>query len=419
MQVALPRWAQELLDRHPNGQQPSAENPMPAWLEQELEQVPLWAYLRGVKEVRHAPPYYLIEDVHSQPALMRAVLDLRPELSALAQCILDDRIGHLVFVGCGSAFFNSLLGAFLFRHWTGLTAEGLEALEFAHYWVPVSGKAALIAQSATGGSMETLDAAHRAQAEGLLTIALTNTPDSPLEVLCDETIAFPTGQKCGPDVSVITTRLMMMYLLALEVGRRDGTLRHERAQEIELAIVALPALAEELLREQEETIAGIATAVKDQQALLVVGGGPNWYSALEGALKVEEECSMVCKAYRPAEYPHDAIALLSPEVTTVVIAPPGKSYQRLHDCVRTGQAAGSRGLAIVTASDEGVAGDADYVIRVPGEPDEMLFPPLATIVFQVLGYYLAIERGYNPDALRTDDLDHARAWLTAFPLGTH
>ncbi len=33
--------------------------------------------------------------------------------------------------------------------------------------------------------------------------------------------------------------------------------------------------------------------------------------------------------------------------------------------------------------------------------------------------YLGVERGYDPDTLRTDDLDHARAWLTAFPFGSH
>jgi hypothetical protein len=42
-----------------------------------------------------------------------------------------------------------------------------------------------------------------------------------------------------------------------------------------------------------------------------------------------------------------------------------------------------------------------------------------TIVFQLLGYYLGVERGYNPDTLRTDHLPNARAWLTSFPLGTH
>lgn len=271
----------------------------------------------------------------------------------------------------------------------------------------------------------------RANDEGMLTVGLTNTPESALESLCDESMAFATGQKCGPDISVITTRLMMLYRLALELGAHNGTLADNRARELRHAVSVVPDAAEQLLTAQEEHVAYVAGALKDQQALLIAGGGPNWFSACEGALKIEEECSMVCRAYRPAEYAHDAIALLSPSVTTVVIAPPSKSYQRLHDSLRTGQAAGSRGVAVVLEGDWEIGGDADFAITVPFRRDrdelgtlpddlaEMLFPPLATIVFQLLGYYLAVERGYNPDTLRTDDLDHARAWLTAFPLGTH
>jgi len=173
------------------------------------------------------------------------------------------------------------------------------------------------------------------------------------------------------------------------------------------------------LKDQDSNVAAIAKTLKDQMALLIVGGGPNWFSAREGVLKVEEESSMVCKAYRPAEYPHEAIALLSDQVTTTVIAAPGKSYQRLHDSLRTGQAAGSKGLAVVLEGDDAIAKDADYVITIPAQLDEMLVPPLATVVFQHLGYYLGVERGYNPDTLRTDDLDHALAWLESFPLGSH
>ena len=419
MRTKLPQWAQKLLDRHPHAQPPSVDDPMPTWLEGELSRIPLWAFIRGIDDVRHAHPYFLIEDVRSQPELMNGVLDLKSRLGDLAQRMVDRGTDHLIFTGCGSAFFNSIFGAFLFRDWTGLTTESWESLEFTNYWQPISRKAALIAQSATGGSIETLEAVRRARDDGLFTVALTNTLRSPIGELCDETIAFSTSQCCGPDISVITTRLMMMYLLAVELGRRTGRLSHDRVEALEQAIRALPEAAGRFLAEQDRNVAKIAATLHEQHALLLVGGGPNWFSAREGALKVEEECSLVCKAYRPAEYPHDAIALLSPHVTTVVIAPPGKSYQRLHDSLLTGQAAGSRGLALVQGGDETIARDADFVVSVPGELDEMLFPPLATIFFQLLGYYLGLERNYNPDTLRTDNLDHARAWLTSFPFGTH
>jgi len=419
MTKKLPSWARDLLARNPEAAVPTPENPLPAWLEAELARVPLWARIRGTDEVRQHHPYLLIEDVRSQPDLMRQVLELRSELAALAHRLIEQGIRHLVFTGCGSAFLSAQFGSFLCRQWTGWTTESHESLEFTNHWAPGHEPTALIVQSGTGASIETLAAARHASDLGVLTVAMTSTQGSLLEELCDESICFPTGQRCGPDVSVLTTRLLLLYLLALEVGVSTGVLSGHEADELSHAIGHLPDAAAQFLEEEDLNISQIANALKDQHALMLVGGGPNWFAAREGALKVEQASSLLCKVYRPAEYAHNAIPLLSDAVSTVVIAPPGKSYARLHDAVRTARAAQSPSLALVVEGDDAIAPDATFVVAMPEPLGEMLMPPLAAIAFQLLGYYLGAERGYNPDTLRTDDLDHARAWLTAFPFGSH
>lgn len=408
-----------MLEKNPGATPPTSDDPVPSWLESELLRTPLWARIRGTQDIRQSHPYLLIEDVRAQPDLMRQALDLRSELGALAQRLIEQGIRHLVFTGCGSSFHGAQFGAFLCRRWTGWTTESHESQEFSNHWVQGHETTALVLQSATGSSVETLDAARHAVDLGVLTVALTNTPGSVLEEMCDECVCFSTGQRCGPDVSVLTTRLMMLYLLSLEVGSATGTLHRHEVDELGGAIGHLPDVAAEFLQEEDLNVSQIANALKDQQALMLVGGGANWFSAREGALKIEEESSLLCKTYRPAEYLHNAIPLLSDQVATVSIGPPGKSYTRLHDVVRTARVAQSSNLAVVVEGDKVLAPDADFVIAVPGPISELLMPPLAAIVFQLLGYYLGAERGYNPDALRTDDLDHARAWLTAFPFGSH
>ena len=418
MTRTLPPWAQELLDAHPDAPRPSPDDPMPAWLESELARVPLWARIRQTSEIRQRHPFLLIEDLRTQPELMRQVLDLRSELAALAHRLIDQGIRHLVFTGCGSAFHSSQFGSFICRKWTGWTTESHDSLEFTHHWTEGHETTAVVVQSATGSTAETIDAARHASGHGILTVALTNTAGSALEALCDETICFPTGQRCGPAVSVLTTRLMMLYVLALEVGVATGALGVHEADELGTAISSLPDAAAQFLREEDLNVSQIANALNGQRALLVVGGGPNWFSAREGALKVEEESSLLCKAYRPAGYLHNAIPVLSDTVGTVVIAPPGKAYGRAHDVVRTARAARSPSLAVVVEGDDAIAPDASFVVAVPGPIGELLMPPLAAVAFQLLGYYLGAERGINPDTLRSDDLDHARAWLTAFPFGS-
>ncbi len=415
----LPRWAQKLLDKHPNAERPTPENPVPHWLEEELSKVPLWYHIReATDEPRFAPPFHLIEDVRRQPELLRQTFMLRDQLGAIADQILSEGYEHLVFIGCGSAFYTSLLGAFIFPRLSGLTAEVVEAWEFHNYWQPINRKALLIAQSATGGSFEVLEGVKRAKRDfALKTLAITNTLDSPLESLADETLSFPTGQKTGPDICVITVRLMLLYLLAFELGLRTQ-FNLPLVERIGSQLQTIPEIVENFLQSQDKTVQSIAEKHRLQSCLFVVGGGPNWFTALEVALKIEEESRTPCRTYQTADYPHMAISLLAPDRTTMVIAPLGPSYQRLHTCIKTAKVAGSPTVGVVTEGDEQIAKDADDVILVPAV-DEMLFPIPGTVVGQLFGYYLGIAKGVNPDTLGTDQISHAKAWLTAFPLGTH
>jgi glucosamine--fructose-6-phosphate aminotransferase (isomerizing) len=406
------------LDKHSNAERPTSENPMPSWLESELRKVPLWYHIRETKEgPRFKPPFYLIEDVRRQPELLRQVLELKPRFQTIAERIYRDGINHLVFIGCGSAYYTSVLGAFLCPRLAGVSSEAAEAWEFYNYFQRNGQRTLVIAQSATGGSFEILEATSRAKALGLATLALTNTLDSPLEAVADETVAFPTGQRTGPDISVIPARLMMIYLVALEVGRLriPGNALVQRVAE---QLLSIPDIARRFLNE-EEAVQTLAGKYFQQACILIVGGGPNWFTAMEAGLKIEEESSTPTRPYQTADYPHMAISLLAPNRTTMVIAPPGPCYERMHACVRTAKAAGSPVVAVVSEGDSAISRDADDIIRIPGKLDEMLFPPLGTMVGQVYGYYLGLSKGLNPDCLGTDKISHARAWLTSFPLGTH
>lgn len=415
----LPRWAKRLMEKHPDAERPTPENPMPSWLEDELREVPLWYHIReATEEPRFEPPFHLIEDIRRQPELLRQTLTLRDQIQVIVDHIVSEGYEHLVFTGCGSAFYTSLLGAFVFQRLTGLTTEGIEAWEFRNYWQPSNRKTLLIAQSATGGSIEVLEAVRHAKSNfGLKTLAITNTLDSPLESLAEETLVFPTGQKTGPDICVITTRLMLLYLLSFELGRRTN-FNLSLVERLEEQLTMVPEAVERFLQERDETVQKLAEKHFQQNCLFVVGSGPNWFTALEVALKIEEEARIPCRTYQTADYLHMAISLIASDRTTMVIAPPGSSYERLHICVRTAKVAGSPTIGVVVEGDEQITHEADDVITVP-IVDEMLFPIIGTVFGQLFGYYLGIAKGVNPDTLGTDQLNYAKAWLTAFPLGTH
>jgi glucosamine--fructose-6-phosphate aminotransferase (isomerizing) len=417
----LPTWAQRLLDKHPGADPPTAENPMPPWLEDELRRAPLWMHIRGSQaDPRFSPPHHLIADVRDEPELLRATFGLQDRLGSLVDGYLARRIERVIFTGAGSAYYTSVLAAFVLGQVVeGIEAQAVESWEFRNYFSDRSARTLLVAQSATGGSFEVVEAAQRARELGIETLAITNTPSSPLEREVEETVVFPAPQQTGPDISVIPTRLMLTYLLAFawaDARRpRPGIDVATLAEQLE----QLPDIAAELISGSEARLAPLAERYATQQALLIVGGGPNWFSALEAGLKIEEESSTPCRAYTPGDYHHMAISLLGPERPTLAFAVPGASYERTVTCLRTAEAAGSPAIGVVLEGDAGARRAADGIIEIPGRVDELLVAPLATIVGQLYGYSLGLAKGFNPDCLGTDDLDHARAWLVSFPFGSH
>jgi glucosamine 6-phosphate synthetase-like amidotransferase/phosphosugar isomerase protein len=102
-----------------------------------------------------------------------------------------------------------------------------------------------------------------------------------------------------------------------------------------------------------------------------------------------------------------------------VIAGNEVTNSRIADCLDVARAAESGTIAVVFDGNDSLAAHAEHVIRLEGGIDELLTPIPLTLVFQLFGYYRGVARGFNPDTLRTDYWPNAKAWITAFPIGTH
>jgi glucosamine--fructose-6-phosphate aminotransferase (isomerizing) len=91
-----------------------------------------------------------------------------------------------------------------------------------------------------------------------------------------------------------------------------------------------------------------------------------------------------------------------------VIAPPGPSYRRCVDAVKTARAIGATTIASVHDDDGELAAVADHVVRLPAAP-EALTPLVHVVPLQLLSYHLALARGTDPDSFHLDDPRHRRA----------
>ena len=138
----------------------------------------------------------------------------------------------------------------------------------------------------------------------------------------------------------------------------------------------------------------IANRIYQREHLFVIGRGPSYPLALEAALKVKEVSYVHAEGFAGGELKHGVIALIEPGTPCLVLAPCDETYA---DVISGAMQLKARGALIIGVSPEPhEAFDAHIRVADLG--------PAAAIVnaapAQLLGYYLALLRGHDPDKPR-------------------
>lgn len=242
------------------------------------------------------------------------------------------------------------------------------------------GKAAAIAISQSGKSPDIVGMAQSARRSGATTIAITNTPDSPLAGASDVTIDLHAGL----EKSVAATKTFVASVVAglALLARWSGE------SELQRAVAALPeSLAEAVKCDWSEMIG----ALDGHSALYVLGRGPGFAIANEAALKFKETCGIQGESYSAAEVMHGPVSIVTPGYPVLGLAARDAAEASVADMAH--KLAGQGARAFVTSDRPGAA--ARLPFATTGHP---ITDPLALIVsFYGFVEALARHRGLNPD----------------------
>ncbi|MFQ5353044.1 MAG: SIS domain-containing protein, partial [Candidatus Binatia bacterium] len=195
-----------------------------------------------------------------------------------------------------------------------------------------------------------------------------------------------------------TTQLTAFYLLGLYLGRLIGRLEPQLEAECLQALVEIPLLIEQVLR-QDDAIAKQARRYAHASDMLYLGRGINYPIALEGALKLKEISYIHAEGYPAGEMKHGPIALIDESMPVVVLIPYDEVYGKTLSNLKEVESRGGRIIAITDRDDAELQKIAETVIEVP-TTSTSLMPLLLTIPLQLLAYYVAVERGTDVDQPR-------------------
>ncbi len=331
--------------------------------------------------------HFMLKEIMEQPQMLdQTACQDGKTFTKIALNIL--RANQVIITACGTSRYAALVGRYLFSKVGKKFCDVVMASEFGYFADSVDKNTIVIAVSQSGETADIVEGVKAARDSGAEIISIINRPNSVLADLSHQVIYL----NCGAEIAVAATKtflsqLAIFYLLSFSM-----------VDAFDEAIGKLSSLNGEITRVldwNKSELINLSLKLKDKSDFYYIARGINFAIASEGALKLKEISYAHAEGMPAGELKHGTLALIEPGTPVVVICPADYTFsETLSNAIE----AKSRGAYIVGVSDK-ESEVYDSWIRLP-QVDELLYPMVAVIPLQLLAYYLAVNRGCDPDKPR-------------------
>jgi glutamine---fructose-6-phosphate transaminase (isomerizing) len=351
-------------------------------------------------------PHYMLKEIFEQPATIRDAMrgrlsreEATAKLGGLGMSNAELRkIDRLILTGCGTASHAAMCGEYIIEALAHVPCEVEFASEFRYRNMPMTRDTLVFCISQSGETADTLAALRESQRKGHRTLGICNNVASTIARESDGGVYMHAGPEIGVAATKsFTSQVTIMTLIALLLGR----IRHVSTMDGMRIIEELEAIPDKVARilDSNDHIKAIAEKYADSQAMMFLGRQFNYPIALEGALKMKEISYIHASGHPSAELKHGVIALITPQLPSIVIAPEDSVFDKNISNIEEVKARNGPVIAIGTEGCEKLARVADEVIWIPACPD-YLSPILTAIPLQLLAYHTAAKLGCDVDKPR-------------------
>jgi glucosamine--fructose-6-phosphate aminotransferase (isomerizing) len=351
--------------------------------------------------VKQGYPHFMIKEIHEQPETLRNTLRMQEHYLDLLTTFLD-RANEVFLVACGTSYHACLAASYMFSKLAFLPTYPVYASEFIEqHGKSVNIDSTILAVSQSGETADTIAAVTCAQQRAATILSLTNVIGSTLTRISRVYI----GQQSGPEIGVaatktFTSQLSVLAQLALRLAKKRGKVSQDEIDSLEENLDKLPDIVDTVVKTQEEKVKQIAKKYKDSKVFFFLGRGISTATAYEGRLKLMEIAYIPSIAFPAGESKHGPISLVENGFPVVFICPKDDSHKTLIGNIMEMKARGASIIAVVEEGDEEIKTLADEYVEVPKGIPSVLSPIPFAVPLQLLAYYVALEKGYNPDMPR-------------------
>lgn len=187
-----------------------------------------------------------------------------------------------------------------------------------------------------------------------------------------------------------TNQVVMLLLLAMWM---NPSISEELKIKYKTAISHLCDDFRRIIDKSMKEIPKMISIFENQNDCFILGKQINEWIAKEGSLKIKEISYIHCEGFSAAALKHGPFALLTNNVPVVLLANDDRFYSKI-DNVKS--EVKSRYANVIYITNKPIKDEMiDFVFYF--KTDSVLFPLLSIVPLQVLAYYLALEKGNNPD----------------------
>jgi glucosamine--fructose-6-phosphate aminotransferase (isomerizing) len=213
------------------------------------------------------------------------------------------------------------------------------------------------------------------------------------------------GTQAGPEIGVaatktFTSQLSVLAQLALKLSKKRGKISQDEIDTLEEKLLELPDTVDAIVKTQEENIKRIAKKYKDSKVFFFLGRGISTATAFEGRLKLMEIAYIPSIAFPAGESKHGPISLVENGFPVIFVCPKDDSHKTVIGNIMEMKARGAQIIAIIEEGDQQIKALADDAIEVPKGIPSVLSPIPFAVPLQLLAYYMALEKGFDPDMPR-------------------
>lgn len=332
--------------------------------------------------------HFMLKEIFEQKHTLREVAshtekDFEPLVKALKKA------GRVYTIGAGSASYVAGQIAFFLRKHAKIQATELKSYEISSYAESFQKNDVMIVISQSGETADTISAIQAAQKKGVKIASIVNMMGSTIPRMAD----FPFFTRSGPEIAVASTKALTAqtvwgFLLSQALVKKYSQAVHEVKKLSD--VLRGDFFTEKNLAHYRK----LAKKLKKHHNLFVLGRGQNYFSSLEGALKIKEIAYLHTEGFASGELKHGVIALIE-KGTPVFLQVSQDEHQS--DLISAAAEVKARGAWVI-----GVGGKNNDLF------DDFLFTPSTphldcismVLPFQLLAYYLGVELGYDPDKPR-------------------